>query len=116
MFVYFIKFLHILAALSLLGVVFLCITAKKPPLTQKILFILAIVALVTGTALVYPKSFTFHTPWIMAAYLLLGIFGIFVLFLNKISNIKFAKGVYIFLFFILILIIHDAISKSTVLF
>lgn len=116
MLVYFIKFLHILTALSLMGVVLLGITNQKFHFLQKIFLILGFIAFISGSALVYPSHFTFHTPWIMAAYLLLGTFALITLLLKKIKNIKIATGLYILLFFILTFVIHDAVLKSTFLF
>lgn len=121
--IHFLKFLHVLIALSLLGSTFYCIAFARPKSAytiriNNILLLFVFLALLTGTLLIYPKHFTFQTPWIMAAYLLLLVFSSGLLLLNK---IKFKiqsvnKLIYIFLFFVLILITHDAVTKTTFLF
>ncbi len=114
MVVHIVKFLHILTALGLFGAVFLSLTTvTKHPFLQKTLLLLSFIALLSGSILIYPKHFTFHTAWIMAAYLLLGFFVCIVLFLNK---TKHTMMMYILLMTILLLISHDAVTKSTFLF
>lgn len=119
----FLKFIHVLIALSLLGSTFYCVAFARLRSAyvmriNTLLLCLGILALLTGTLLVYPKHFTFKTPWIIAAYLLLFVFCGGLLLLNKmkfkIQSIN--KLIYIFLFFVLILITHDAVTKTTFLF
>jgi hypothetical protein len=112
-----IKFFHILCVLSLLGGTFLCAFSNR---FKKALIIISFFAILTGTFLVYPKHFTFHTPWIKAAYVLsfLFIMGmIFISWLDKKNKSK--KLIYFFSIFsmiILFFIIHDAVNKNTFLF
>jgi uncharacterized membrane protein SirB2 len=72
-------------------------------------------AILTGTLLVYPKHFTFHTPWIQAAYLLVTIFSLGILTLQKKNKIPRLIKLFSYLILIVILIgvIHDAVTKST---
>src|SRR5690349_20257326 len=91
-----IKFIHILLTLSIIGSVFYCLAlclkkkndARDKAITRinKMLLVLAFFAIITGTALIYPKNFTFQTPWIQAAYVLATTFVIAIvllLFLRK---------------------------------
>ncbi len=128
-----IKFSHILLTIALLGSIFFCLAllvSKKFALTNlshqnrivrlnKIILLLAFFAMLTGTFLVYPKHFTFRTPWIQAAYFFSLLFGIFVSFLiffrNKIKRRWYWLSVYLFLSVILLGIIHDAVTKTTFL-
>ena len=123
MLTHFIKFLHVFIALGLLGLTFLCFALNGPQnLTKevrfnKILLILAPFALITGTLLVYPKQYTFHTHWILAAYALLGIFCSLVIFAlllqKKFTSQWLWKTLYFILLGILILIVHDAVTKTS---
>jgi hypothetical protein len=107
---HFVKFIHILCALGLLGGTtyrFMAITFRL----NKLFLLLAGLAILTGTLLIYPTHFTFHTPWIIAAYLLtfFYILGVTLsLFLKTPSRL-----IYFFLMVTLILIIHDAVTKTT---
>ena len=126
----FIKFIHLLAALGLLGLTISCwilVGAKNFSDLQndifsrfnKIILSLGALAMVTGTLLVYPKHFTFHTPWIQAAYLLLLIFCgmIFSLLLYKTKrkNSWIWRCIYFVAIIILIGIVRDAVMKTTFL-
>lgn len=89
-------------------------------------FVLLNVAL-TGTLLVPHTSFNYHTPWIDAAYLFIGV--LLVLWLSasyiKYRNLRFTtpqfSGRWVFILIqlsialILIFIIHDAVLKQTFL-
>lgn len=120
-----IKFAHILIALSLLGLTSYCMTltsAKQRTrliFFNKSLFIISFFALLTGSLLVYPKHYTFHTHWIQAAYLLIIIYGMMIgfsiLYMKRIAQAWVWRCVYGVLIFILILIIHDAVTKHTVI-
>ena len=84
---------------------------------NKFLLLLAPMAMLTGSLLVYPKHFTFHTPWIQAALLCSSLFMMIVLFLiifqNKIRS-KFAISmIYVLLFAILLIIAYDTVTKNT---
>lgn len=132
------KFIHLLCVLGLLGSVMYCLTSvgsKKLVGTSHYFFshakqlhnvILRLSALVmlTGTLLVHPKYFTFHTPWIEAAYIFLLIFCLGIIFVKKQVNSskKFTssrrwiiQGCYCLLFIILLFIVHDAVTKTTFL-
>ena len=135
MLINFLKFFHILLTLGLIGSTFYClllITNKKffsAPLAKttitltqlnKIILTLLFFAVLTGTFLVYPKNFTFHTPWIQAAYLFVFIFGVGIFSLiiqrNKLTKVLLWRATYLFLILILIGITHDAVTKSSLLF
>jgi uncharacterized membrane protein YozB (DUF420 family) len=134
MIVHIVKFIHLLATLGLLGTTAYCFilqvssrrsaAAKDRCLTllprlNKSLLHLALVALLTGTLLVYPKHFTFQTAWIQAAYLLVGCFCIVALWLTYFKNKKntfFLSLIYFSLLSILVAVIHDAVTKTTFLF
>src|SRR3989344_3989385 len=110
--IHFIKFIHILCVLGLLGGTTYSLVAVTFRL-NKIFFLLAGLAILTGTLLIYPTHFTLHTPWIIAAYLLTFAYILGVrlsLFLKKPSRL-----IYFILMMILILIVHDAVTKSTLL-
>ena len=116
--VYFIKFFHLLFAMGLLGTVAFLFYSKNIRPWYKILFCFSFFALLTGTLLVYPAHFTFHTPWIKAAYLLLSMFiaGLVGLFLYPIKNKKLTKFIFLILFLLLLLITHDAVRKESFIF
>lgn len=115
------KFLHIVVALSLVGTVISCgvsaIRGKFPERTRP-LVALCLCALASGSLLVIPKHYTFTTPWIMAAYLLVSFFILITVlgfFLKK--NQRFlTTAAYLILATLLVIIIHDAVTKSTFLF
>lgn len=124
-----IKFIHLLCVIGLLGGVILCITSMRSKAfnnsislstVNKTLVWLGILALLTGTLLVHPKNFTFHTPWIQAAYLLLAGFILGILFIKRYSLRQKSKLgrfttqlLYLILSIVLILIMHDAVTKTT---
>lgn len=85
---------------------------------NKALLCFALLAMTSGTILVYPKHYTFHTPWIMAAYLMVLIFVgvVLMLMMLKKKSVRWLwMGVYLFLLLPLVVLIHDAVSKTTVL-
>jgi hypothetical protein len=138
----FIKFFHILCILGLLGSVIYCLAlvgSRKFPLSQpdtinrlhQVILLLALLALFTGTLLVLPKHFSFHTPWIKAAYVFTVIISLivtcFMLFSKKwrVANIgeKISRRqqwlwrlAYFLLLIILLGVVRDAVMKSTFLF
>lgn len=134
MLIHFIKFIHVSLSLMLLGSAVFCLVvmiSKKFATAQlsrfdiifqvnKLILLFAIFAMLTGTFLVYPKNFSFHTPWIQAAYLLGFIFCLGILFLiffkKKIKNKIIWFCLYSFLLAILIAITHDAVTKTTFIF
>jgi len=79
-----------------------------------------LIAMLLGTLLVLPKHYTFHTPWIQAAYFFVGILFLAILLLASIIKKKknitqkhFWQGAYLFLIIILICIIRDAVMKTS---
>jgi hypothetical protein len=123
--IYIIKFVHVLFALSLLGLTVYCLSLTNAKYQTRLLFfnknllMISFFALITGSLLVYPKHFTFHTPWIQAAYLLIIIYGImiglFIAFSKKITRVWIWRCLYLSLIAILVIIIHDAVTKHTFL-
>jgi len=115
----FLKFIHVLFAMSLLGITvyrFALVGStnhQKMILLNKMLILLTIFALVSGTFLVYPSGFTFQTPWIQAAYLLLFIFFLGVGILATFKSKWVQQFTYFILVALLVLAIHDAVTKST---
>lgn len=92
------------------------------------MLLISLFILVTGTFLVLPRHFTFHTPWIQAAYLLTMIYFICIsvlILLKKYRLMKEDTGkiskpkqllwrlAYIFLLVLLTLVVHDAVTKTT---
>jgi hypothetical protein len=131
-----IKFIHLLCVLGLLGCILCCVrlvsrsrnvnfTILKSTLNRFNLSVLAlsVIAMMTGTLLVYPKHFSFHTPWIQAAYLCLMVFcagiGLLGIKLRKITMTLKSYSIlnfsYLLFFMILLLIIHDAVTKTTLI-
>lgn len=113
----FIKFLHVFIALSMLGATFFCLQSIRNNYQinfssiNKILALLSLFALLTGTLLVHPKQFNFTTPWIMAAF---GLLSSFVIILFALNYYKYAKKwSYALLLVILFIIMHDAVTKTT---
>lgn len=125
MLIAFLKFFHVFIALSLLGMAVYClgsIGSQKTSLTRlnKTLLYLGAIGLITGTLLVHPKHFTFHTHWILAAYLLVSIILISLIYLNYLLKKKtlanysrILRFFYIMLIALLVVIIHDAVTKTT---
>lgn len=119
-----IKFFHLLCVLSLSVSVVFCLalaSQKKYDMIfriNKTMLVMMPFAMLTGALLVFPSHFTFHTPWIRAAFLLASsfIFAIvLLLFLQKKKNHLGLQMIYLFLAVILILTIHDAVTRSTFL-
>ncbi len=134
MFVSILKFIHLLFALGLLGLAICClvlISSKKSLIVSevqinlftsinKIMLGFALFAALTGTLLVYPKHFTFHTPWVIAAYLLVIVFclliSVLLILKNKQRQHWLWWWIYTVLPILLIVMVHDAVTKSTFLF
>ena len=126
------KFIHLLLTLGLLGSAVCCLllaglqkfsaysiqTNLLTTLNRTMLWLLVFAA-VTGTLLVYPKHFTFHTPWIQAAYLLVFLCGTLISLLlalrEKRQWASFSPVSYLCLLVLLIMVVHDAVSKTTFL-
>jgi hypothetical protein len=134
--IYFLKFIHILIALSLLGLSVYCIVLtssrkyavanvyqhKKILRIHGLMLLVVMCAILTGTFLVYPTSFTFQTPWIRAAYLLCLIFtaGILLMTFLKRKLVTPKRYVWLIPYFMLTVIlmglVHDAVTKTTFIF
>lgn len=124
-----IKFIHLLLTLGLLGSTVFCIvligtkklTSSRFYQSCKIILLLALLVAFTGTLLVHPRHFTFHTPWIQAAYLLIISFIISILLLMHVRKKQVEINhwpwqlAYCGLVILLITIIHDAVTKTTFL-
>lgn len=118
-----VKFLHLLIVLSLLGLTLHCLVSRETISLKRVnvsLLGLSFFAALTGTFLVHPKNFTFHTPWIDAAYFFVVIFavgigGVLISKKNLNTNIWLRRFFYFVFAVILLLIIHDAVTKSTFL-
>jgi hypothetical protein len=125
--IYLIKFIHIISALSLLGITMYCLvfiikTKTIPlPLIHKRLLYISLLAMLTGTLLIYPKHFSFATPWIQAAYILVICYASIIALFNRYRDAFLFKyqGIisisYLMLIVLLIVVIHDAVTKSTFL-
>jgi hypothetical protein len=80
---------------------------------------LALLAILTGTLLVYPRHFTFHTPWIQTAYALVILFAGSVGLLAWLAKKHYVKSrwvwlvMYLFLGSILVIAVHDAVTKTS---
>ncbi|MDX1901022.1 MAG: hypothetical protein SFW66_03330 [Gammaproteobacteria bacterium] len=123
--IHLIKFIHVLFAIGLLGTVIYCfgmtrkITVpseqKNASLSRlkKSMLIASFFAALTGTALIYPKHYTFHTHWIQAAIGLLASFSIAILCLHKLKSRWQWLALCTILTLILVAIIHDAVMKQT---
>jgi len=112
------KFVHVLCALGLLGLIVYGFIDPSKPLSRKIILGLSVLALLTGTLLVHPKHFTFHTPWIQAAYSLLLVFVLMTLWISAQKNklpLWVWRLIYLVLIAILAIIIHDAVMKTVFL-
>jgi len=139
MYVYF-KFLHLLVAVTLIGFIIAhaalainCYRQPASPSSHTITFMrrlhlscitLIFSQVVLGSVLIYPAGFTYHTPWIIAAYLLLGLITLLGL-LNgrltktltharaafKLKTFVVSNGLMLICFY---LIVHDAITKHTI--
>ena len=127
LFIAFVKCIHLLLTLGLLGSTIVCLIlagSNKIPadfitrLNRTMLW-LAAFAVLTGTLLIYPKHFTFHTPWIQAAYLLVFVFGtavsLLVYWRNQLTSRWGWIVSYVILSGTLIAIVHDAVTKTTFL-
>lgn len=120
------KFIHLLFALTLFGMVLfnfaysLRSTSQTAIIKSEYLSLFAIIAMfITGGLLVFPKGYTFATPWINVAFSFLTLvalqigLAIYIKYkkynsLRKLLNINYATMIVI-----LVCIIHDAVCKHT---
>ena len=125
MIIEFIKFLHLLCALTLFGLIlfnFFVLAVKKVALSYKTdyaaLFVI-LVLFVTASFLVIPKGYTFATPWVNAAFTFLTVVSAqlgLAIYLKK-SPSPSSSGCslnYALILLILSIIIHDAVVKHTI--
>jgi hypothetical protein len=134
-FIHIIKFLHMLFTLGLITAVVYCLallSSRKFAFThglqhQKIsrlnrmMLWLLLLAMLTGTLLVYPKHFTFHTPWIQAAYIYAVLASVSLLLLKK-SHQRLPSRrrllwllAYLILLGLLVIVVRDAVTKTSFL-
>lgn len=121
-----IKFIHLLAGTAILGVVistWIYYFRNKKPfyliLSECVILLLIPIQFITGTFLVKKLHYSFLTPWIVAAYILLGIIAILcflTLYLKRKYYYLFEKSflvINVIIVILLFLIIHDAVMKAT---
>ncbi|GEM_PF-1756578 len=139
----FIQFVHMLFVLTMIGLyfssfIYLVVNIKNDDvnlfrkilyvslITDVVIFTMLIGLFLTGTLLVFLHHFSFSTPWIMVAYHLLALVGLFwlILFLIKLKNyrsgsrasFRFKKLFYflnVCIFILLFFAVHDAVMRST---
>ncbi len=131
----FVKAFHLILVMLLMGGMtgLILLNLKKPQtyhilryrMVSGLLWLLLLTA-ITGTFLVYPRHFNFHTHWIIAAYLLVTVCGALFLYLYR-QQRGFAQGdlsyslsslclerISLFLStFVFLVLIHDAVLKQT---
>lgn len=119
MLIHVIKFIHLLTIMGLIGITAFALTQQRSfLLLKKPISILAIISIVTGSLLIHPNHFSLQTPWIKAAYVLFGLFCTLMTALILLHE-KLSKGwrsiLYCLLILCLLLLIHDAVTKTTFL-
>jgi cytosine/uracil/thiamine/allantoin permease len=133
MLINFIKCIHVILALSLLGILIYCLFvagSKKFALASsyqhnnirrlnRVMMWASLFALVSGALLVHPGNFDFHTPWIQVAFSGTVIFAAVIGVMNFLKK-KFSFSqrwvwlvTYSALILILVIVIRDAVTKST---
>jgi hypothetical protein len=126
------KFLHLLCILGIVGSTLYCIRLvatkkfalantnhqQKISLLNRIIMWLVVFAIITGTLLVHPTNFTFHTPWIIAAYLLIAVFS-FGMGMLQMMRKRFKQQprwvwlvIYGLLMIVLMLVVQGAVTKT----
>lgn len=122
-----IKSLHVLTAAGLIGALIFCLASgaeikenNHPSYINVRIRLVGttLLAAVTGVLLVYPRHFTFHTPWIQAA--ILGTTTVFMLLIiffprNALEKPNKKRFLCIVLIPLLMIIVHDAVTKHTFL-
>ena len=111
--IFLLKFLHVMTAVSLLAAVFIGLATPRwhPIALKKGLLHGGLLTGITGLLLVYPRHFTFQTPWIQVA-----IAGTLVFLWLVTRHTQQKRLLFLVLAALLIMIIHDAVTKSTFLF
>ena len=123
MLIHLIKFVHLLFGLSLIATTVICLIHTFSPKfdssawmirANKLMLVLGLFAMISGTFLVYPKHYTFHTEWIQAAYILLLAVGLIIsalIYFNKKRQRTWSIA-YLVILITLSCIIHDAVRKT----
>jgi uncharacterized membrane protein len=125
------KFIHVIFALVLISAIIYSIiltcskkftrSHQKHHLKilrlQRLMLITVLIAITTGSLLIYPKNFSLHTPWIRTAYVFALLFTISLLTLTWMKK-KFSTTqrwawltIYIFMGFALLTLVHGAVTK-----
>ena len=125
-----IKAFHLIVVMLLIGgtITAIYLQIKTPQhwliwrsrLLRALLWLL-LLAGVTGTMLVHPRHFTFHTHWIIAAYILLLLCGGVLQYpkLMQHTETSILRGIWLERTALLltmasfVLIVHDAVTKQT---
>ncbi|MBB71599.1 MAG: hypothetical protein CMF50_04320 [Legionellales bacterium] len=122
-----IKFLHMLCIFGIIGIVsgrlFLAQRrfAELDHIAGRLdwtLIALLVFGGITGSLMVLPKGYQFTTPWIMAAFIFVGlaiILAAFALKTNKKPSKWLSNIAYGMLLVIIVSIIHDAVTRQTFL-
>ncbi len=98
----------------------------RPRLLRSVLW-LFLLTMISGTLLVYPRHYTFHTHWIIAAYLLVIFCGALLHYLYRLyhrkahinnmtmtlSQLWLQRTILLTSCFCLLVVIHDAVVKHT---
>ncbi|PIZ05129.1 MAG: hypothetical protein COY58_00785 [Gammaproteobacteria bacterium CG_4_10_14_0_8_um_filter_38_16] len=136
----FIELIHVLCGVSFFGLMvtsfvyisnsmrqqnptLLRFAIKTSLLVDRFIFLILVMQFVTGTFMVRHDQLSFHTPWIIVAYVALSLVGViwFLLMLIKYVNRTQAHFRYQILFYFLnvllillfCIIIHDALMQQT---
>ena len=114
-----VKLIHLLSVLGILSLtmtsLFFC-HRPNTPRRDKLTLILLPLAFLTGLLLVYPRNYTFHTPWIIAACMMVP-----AIFILQYLQMRYVRGIVLkrfmlFLILILLLIVmQDAVTKQSFL-
>jgi hypothetical protein len=109
MLIAFLKFFHLLLILGLLSASLYSFVSG--PRYQRAILWITVLSVLTGSLLVYPTHFTFHTPWIQAAYVFAGLYSVGILI-----TLKYPSRIVCFiLLWLLLFALHDAVTKTTFL-
>jgi hypothetical protein len=130
------KFIHVSFALILIAAIIYSIVltcskkfTRAPTRHQqtllrirRLMLMIVLMAVVTGSLLIYPKNFSLHTPWIIAAYLSALLFSTGLAAMTWMKK-KFSNSrrwawltLYIFLSFALLTLVHGAVTKQAFYF
>lgn len=114
-----IKFIHVLTAVGLLAALFICLTlGRQTSIHKNHLIAAALLAALSGLLLIYPAHFNLHTPWIQVAIAGVSLFILIVFFFfpTQITvRPRQRQAVSLLLIALLLIIVHDAVTKTTFL-